>query len=244
MPECTTLVTAIVHWNEITSKLSLKPLIIVRDLLGNAGQLIHITQLTLDSWLLVGCRYNDALNVYASPSSTQQSSDYTASKTGTRSPHSKGANGDAVGPGDEDDNDRDDDFENGSQSSGGSDSDTSAAAADDGRLHREHRRVQVRTRRPWLELDDRRLLAYKNKMGMKWDDIFGRFPDRTPVQYGRTGTYYKGSDSSRPLRYPRYLPNRSCGVRFIATIALHPIYCWIPLLFYLQNYTHRANIEK
>ena len=186
VPECTTLVTAIVHWNEITSKLSLKPLTIVRDLLGDAGQLIRMTQLTSDSWLLVGCRYNDTLNVYASPSSTQQSSDYTASKTGTRSPHGKGANNDAVGPDDdEDDNDRDDDFGNGSQSSGsessgGSDSDASAAAADDGRLHREHRRVQVRTRRPWLESDDRRLLAYKNKMGMKWDDIFGRFPDRTP----------------------------------------------------------------
>ena len=169
--------------------MSLKPLTIVRDLLGNAGQLIRITQLASDSWLLVGCRYNNALNIYASPSSTQQSSDYAASKTGTRSPHGKGANNDAVGPDDDDDNDddndRDDDFGNGSQSSGsessgGSDSNTSAAAADNGRLHREHRRVQVRTRRPWLESDDRRLLAYKNKMGIKWDDIFSRFPDRTP----------------------------------------------------------------
>ena len=63
----------------------------------------------------MGCWYNDVLNVYASPSSTQQSSDYTASKTGTRSPHGKGANNDAVGlDDDEDDNDRDDDFGNGS----------------------------------------------------------------------------------------------------------------------------------
>ena len=134
----------------------------------------------------MGYRYNDALNIYASPSLTQQSSNYTTSKTGTRSPHGKGANNDAVSPDDdEDNNDRDDDFGNGSQSSGSessgsSDSDTSAAAADNRRLHREHRRVQVQTRRPWLESDDRRLLAYKNKMGMKWDDIFSRFPDRTP----------------------------------------------------------------
>ena len=145
--------------------------------------------MTSDLWLLVGYQYNNALNIYASPSSTQQSSDYAANKTGTCSPHGKGTNNDAVGPDNdeddnEDENDRDDDFGNGSQSSsskssGGSDSNTSAAA-DDGRLHREHRRVQVRTRWPWLESDDRRLLAYKNKMGMKWDNIFSRFPNWTP----------------------------------------------------------------
>ena len=71
MPECTILVTAIVYWNEIMLKLSLKPLIIVRDLLGDVGQLIYMTQLILDSWLLVGCWYNNVLNVYASPSLMQ-----------------------------------------------------------------------------------------------------------------------------------------------------------------------------
>ena len=47
-------------------KLSLKPLIIVRDLLGNVGQLICITQLMSDLWLLVGCQYNNTLNIYTS----------------------------------------------------------------------------------------------------------------------------------------------------------------------------------
>ncbi|KAF2188393.1 hypothetical protein K469DRAFT_685100 [Zopfia rhizophila CBS 207.26] len=44
----------------------------------------------------------------------------------------------------------------------------------------EHRRVHVRTREPWSKSDEQRLLAYKSKMDMKWDDIFCRFPDRTP----------------------------------------------------------------
>ncbi|KAF2185532.1 hypothetical protein K469DRAFT_750282 [Zopfia rhizophila CBS 207.26] len=145
VPECTTLATAIVCWNELTSKSSLKPLTIVRDLLGNAGQLIRMTQVMSDSWLLVGCRYNDVLNVYASRSSTQRSSDSAAWKSGTRSPHRKGASYNAVGP-DEDEDDRDDGFENGgqssgSESSGGSNSDASAADDHDERRHGEHKRV-------------------------------------------------------------------------------------------------------
>ena len=40
------------------------------------------------------------------------------------------------------------------------------------------------------------------------------------MQYGRTGTYYKGSDSLRPLRYPRDLPNRSCGVARAARVVI------------------------
>ena len=45
----------------------------------------------------------------------QQNSNYAASKTGTHSLHSKGANNNAVGLDDDDNNnDRDDDFRNGS----------------------------------------------------------------------------------------------------------------------------------
>ena len=86
------------------------------------------------------------LNIYASPSLIQQSSDYAASKTGTYSLHSKGANNNAVSlNNNKDNNDRDNDFGNGSQSSGskslGSSNSNTSAAADDGRLYREHRRV-------------------------------------------------------------------------------------------------------
>ena len=98
----------------------------------------------------MGYRYNNALNIYASPSSTQQSSNYTISKTNTHSPHGKGINNNAVGLDDnEDDNDRDNNFENssqssGSKSSGSSDSNTNAAATDnDRRLYREYRRIQI-----------------------------------------------------------------------------------------------------
>ncbi|XTI84710.1 hypothetical protein V2W45_1465738 [Cenococcum geophilum] len=105
--------------NKITLKLSLKPLIIIHNLLGNVGQLI------------LGYWYNDTLNIYASPSLTY--------KTSTRSPYGKGANNNAVGLDDnEDNNNRDDDFKN-----GGSNSNTSAAAAADGRLYREHRRLKL-----------------------------------------------------------------------------------------------------
>lgn len=127
-------------------------------MLGDSGQLIRMTRVTPNSWLLVGCR-----------------------------PHGKGADYNAIAP-DKDKDKRDDGFENdgrssGSENSGGSDSDTSAATADDdddnGRLHREHRRVQVRMRRPWPNSNNQRLLAYKRKMGMKWDDIYPLFPNRT-----------------------------------------------------------------
>ncbi|KAF2195926.1 hypothetical protein K469DRAFT_682154 [Zopfia rhizophila CBS 207.26] len=40
--------------------------------------------------------------------------------------------------------------------------------------------LRKRTRLLWSESDEQRLLAYKERMAMKWDDIFSRFPDRTP----------------------------------------------------------------
>jgi len=81
----------------------------------------------------------------------QQSSDYTASKISTYSPHGKGANNNAVSlDNNKDNNDRDNNFKNGSQSLGseslgGSNSNASAATANNRRLYREYRRVQVRT---------------------------------------------------------------------------------------------------
>ncbi|KAF2182688.1 hypothetical protein K469DRAFT_231262 [Zopfia rhizophila CBS 207.26] len=175
VPKCTTLVTAIVRCHEITSKLVPKPLTVVRDMLGDEGQLIRMMQVTSDSWLLVGCRYIDALN--AGRSSTQRSGDYGTWKTGARSPHGKGADNDAVGL-DKDEDDRDDEFENSDQISGSeTGDDDSDAGTDDGR---ETRRVDVRTRAPWSKSDEQRLLAYRCKMGMKWDDIYPLFPNRTP----------------------------------------------------------------
>ncbi|KAF2180908.1 hypothetical protein K469DRAFT_266507 [Zopfia rhizophila CBS 207.26] len=178
VPKCTTLVTAIIRSNEMTSKLAPKPLTVVRDLLGDTGQLIRMTQVTSDLWLLVSCRFDHTLDLHTGRSSTQRSGDYAAWKTDPCSPHSKGANYDAVGPdeGEEDIDDGDDHLENGDESSGGSDSDAAAGW----RPNRNRRRIQVRTRRPWPKSDDLRLLACKSKMGMKWEDIFPLFPSRTP----------------------------------------------------------------
>jgi len=62
-----------------------------------------MTQLMLDSWLFVGCWYNE-LNVYVSRSSTQRSNVSAATKTGTCSPYGERTSNDALVP-DEDDND-------------------------------------------------------------------------------------------------------------------------------------------
>ncbi|KAF2193642.1 hypothetical protein K469DRAFT_239852 [Zopfia rhizophila CBS 207.26] len=175
VPKCTTLVTAIVRCNDRTSQLSLKQLTIVHDIIGDAGQLLRMTQVTSDSWLLVGCRYNhqDAPNVRASRSWMQP-----------RSPHGKGASYGAVDSDHE--GNGDDDFEDSGENSGSERSDNSDSDVgidddnNDGQLYREHRRVHVRTREPWSKSDEQRLLAYKSKMDMKWNDIFCRFPDRTP----------------------------------------------------------------
>jgi hypothetical protein len=50
----------------------------------------------------------------------------------------------------------------------------------DGLICKGNMRLHKKTRLPWLESDEQRLLSYKNKMGMVWGDIFERFPDRTP----------------------------------------------------------------
>ncbi|KAF2193631.1 hypothetical protein K469DRAFT_712418 [Zopfia rhizophila CBS 207.26] len=84
----------------------------------------------------------------------------------------------------------DDDFEDsgvnsGNRHSGDSDSDAEIDDDDDDDdnddepPHREHRRAHVRTREPWSKSDEQRLLAYKSKMDMKWNDIFCRFLNRT-----------------------------------------------------------------
>lgn len=45
---------------------------------------------------------------------------------------------------------------------------------------RVNKRFRQRSRKPRSELDKQQLLAFKDKVGMKWTDIFKRFPDRTP----------------------------------------------------------------
>ncbi|KAF2177531.1 hypothetical protein K469DRAFT_357228 [Zopfia rhizophila CBS 207.26] len=150
VPKCTTLVTAIVRCHEITSKLSLKPLPIVRDLLGDAGQLLRMTQVTSDSWILVGCRYNyhDAPNLCAGRSWTQPRDDYASPETDIL--HGNGTSYDVVDLNNE--GNGDDGFEDCGESSGDSESDAGFDDDDNDEAppDREHRRVYVRTRTRWV----------------------------------------------------------------------------------------------
>jgi hypothetical protein len=49
-----------------------------------------------------------------------------------------------------------------------------------GRTPCEKPTVAARTHRPWPKSDDERLLAYRKKMNMKWEEIYLRFSYRTP----------------------------------------------------------------
>jgi hypothetical protein len=86
----------------------------------------------------------------------------------TRSPHSNIFDHDTVHPdneGDEKDEDRD---ENASESN--PDVTGGHERPDRGDMH-----LRLRTRQRWSKSDERRLLAYKNKLSMEWDDIFRCF---------------------------------------------------------------------
>ncbi|KAF2177361.1 hypothetical protein K469DRAFT_375375 [Zopfia rhizophila CBS 207.26] len=161
-PKGSLIVTAIVRCDEMMSKSSLNLSALERNFLGDKGQVIRITQVSPDSWLLLGYRYDDGgvPNPRTSRSLMQRNVDQKIS------PHRRAANHDAVHP----DNEDDEEDENG-------DEDT---CDDKPHATGSNTRSNKRTRVPWLESDERRLLAYKNKMGMKWDDIFPCFPDRTP----------------------------------------------------------------
>ena len=57
MPNGSSIVTAIVRYSE--SKLPPNPIAQYPNILGERGQVIQITQLSLDSWLLLGYRYDN-----------------------------------------------------------------------------------------------------------------------------------------------------------------------------------------
>ncbi|KAF2817575.1 uncharacterized protein BDZ99DRAFT_19149 [Mytilinidion resinicola] len=168
VPKALSIVTAIVRCNESKLPLDLREL--GTSILGEKGQIIRITQVSQDSWLLLGCRYDDgASDSHPRRSWAMLSADQKSN------PHSDAANYDAnhadnhMGEEDEDED---------------ADEDTTEyrphAIGTDPRFNRGDMRFRKRTRVPWLESDDQRLLAYRNNMAMEWKDIFELFPDRTP----------------------------------------------------------------
>jgi hypothetical protein len=165
VPEGSSIVTATVHCSE--PNMSLNPIALYYKLLGGEGKVIHMTQLSPDSWMLLGYRYNDgASGACNRESPTLLNADLTSS------PLSDTASDD-TDHADEDE----DECEYGEER---------MSKYKHHAIHRNQRFSRAdmcprkRTRNPWSELDEQRLLAYKGKMGMKWEEIFEQFPDRTP----------------------------------------------------------------
>jgi hypothetical protein len=150
------IVTATVRCKK--SKLPLDLNTLDTSIFGERGHIIQITQVSQDSWLLLGYRYDGG----ASDSRTCRG--WTVLSADQKSnPHSDAANHDA-GHADNHMSEEDEDEDG--------DEDTTE--------YRGEMRFRPRMRVPWLESDDLRLLAYRNDMAMEWKDIFKLFPDRTP----------------------------------------------------------------
>ncbi|KAF2189523.1 hypothetical protein K469DRAFT_41848 [Zopfia rhizophila CBS 207.26] len=81
VPEGSSIVTATMRCSE--SNLSLNPIALYHKLLGGEGKVIRMTQLSSDSWMLLGYRYDDGtLGVYTRESPTLLNADWTSSPLG------------------------------------------------------------------------------------------------------------------------------------------------------------------
>jgi hypothetical protein len=172
----------------IPSGLAAKSLRAFHNVLSKTGQLICMTKVTSDSWLIVGYPYDDALNIFTCPSPTQQCITYAPRKQ-VYNIHSNGANHNATL--DEREDERADSFENSGQSLSSEQSDDSDIVNMNGDgagpPYIERRRTRTRIHVPWLKSDEQRLLSYEDRMGRVWADIFKRLPNRTP---GTIRTHY------------------------------------------------------
>ncbi|KAF2184246.1 hypothetical protein K469DRAFT_579566, partial [Zopfia rhizophila CBS 207.26] len=144
IPSGSSIVKAIVRYRD--SNLSLDPVALGRKFLGGEGEVIHMTQLSPDSWMLLGYRYNDDASGLCTRGSLN--ADWM------RSSHSNAANHET----DHSDDDWDEEGEDGEE---GTDE------------------YSQRTPRLWLQSDEARLLSYRDKQGMEWNEIYKRFPGRT-----------------------------------------------------------------
>ncbi|KAF2689747.1 hypothetical protein K458DRAFT_384383 [Lentithecium fluviatile CBS 122367] len=138
VPKGLLIVIAIVRNRD--SKWSLDPAALRYRVLGKEGKVIRMTQLSPDSWILLGFRYDNddlGLSIRGSSNADWMSSSHTA--VNQESDHL------------DDDSDEEEDIEKHSQ----------------------------RTHKRWLKSDDARLLSYKDKQGMEWEQFFNRFPERS-----------------------------------------------------------------
>lgn len=163
VPKGSSIVIAIVRCSE--SKLPPNPIAVDPIILGKRGQVLRMTQVSLDSWLLLGYRYGDVACTRGS--STLRNADRMSSFRGDDAGH------DSDYP--EDDGEEED--ENGEEGTG--EYRPHATGSDPG-FSRDDMRFRQRTHKPWKVSDEQRLLSYKDKMGMGWHRVFSHFPDRSP----------------------------------------------------------------
>lgn len=149
------IVAATVRCND--PKLPLNLIVLDHELLGGKGKVIRMTQLSPDSWMLLGYRHDD------SESSTSTRESTTLNNTDwVSSPRSNAASHD-TNHSNNGDKEYEEDLGNSKVYTNKSDI-----------------RCRQRTRGPWLESGEERFLSYKDKTSMEWKDICGRFPDRSP----------------------------------------------------------------
>ncbi|KAH8714835.1 hypothetical protein GQ44DRAFT_811119 [Phaeosphaeriaceae sp. PMI808] len=171
IPESSSILTATVRCNE--ANLSLNPVALYHKLLCSEDKVIRITQLSSDSWMLLGCRDdNGASSICDRERSTLLNTNYTSSSfSGTASD-----NTDHI-----DDDGHEEDEE--------SFKEYRPHGASNGQRLKAEVRFRKRTRTTLLESDDLQLLAYRNEMKMEWKDIFKVFPDRTLAHAGWVWTF-------------------------------------------------------
>ncbi|PSN73783.1 hypothetical protein BS50DRAFT_195742 [Corynespora cassiicola Philippines] len=162
VPKGSSIVTAIVRCSE--PNLSPNPIGLEHKLLGGEGKVICTTQLSPDSWMLLGYRYNGGVS---SACNCEDAMLLNADRTS--SPLSDTTSDDNNHP---DDGDKEDEEGSGEY--------RPHSAGNGQRLRKDDMLSRKRTRIKWSELDELRLLAYRKEMNLEWKKIFERFSDRTP----------------------------------------------------------------
>jgi hypothetical protein len=148
MPEGSSIVTATVRCSESNS--SLNPIVLDHKLLGGEGKVIRMTQLSPDSWILLGYRYDDGVSGACSREGrTLLNTDWTSS------PLSDAASDDTNHP----DDGGDEEDQNGEEGPGEY---RPHAAGSDPRFSKDDMHFRQRTRIPWKESDDVRLLLLRD----------------------------------------------------------------------------------
>jgi hypothetical protein len=149
IPNGSSVVTAMLRPHKSDSYLDVVAL--CRKVLGEQGNVIRMTQMSSDSWVLLGYRCNDS----------------SLDPCNRRSPNAEWINGfhndaatDKMDHSDNDDNDHDCDEEN---------------------EHEEQftDKYSKRIRKLWLESEELLLLSLKDEQGMDWEEVCERFPGRS-----------------------------------------------------------------